>query len=150
VALVPETGEVLGNDPNSFGVLRVLRGRDCSLIETIGDQTTPLRQSAGPALGDLDGDHNIDIVARLNTGGVVAFRWNGTSYVKYWTGAAAGGDISANQVWDGPSIHDLDNDGKPEIIYGATVYRADGCIASATLGFPAYNCALLNAQTRTF
>jgi hypothetical protein len=118
------TGEVLGNDPNSFGVIRILKGRDCSLIETIGDKTNyPLRQSAGPALGDLDGDGKIDIVARLNTGGVVAFRWDGAKYTKYWAGMPAGADISGYQVWDGPSIHDLDNDGKPEVLIRGAVYN---------------------------
>jgi len=117
-------GEVLGNDPNSYGVIRILRGRDCALIETIGDAANyPLRQSAAPALGDLDGDGAIDIVARLNTGGVAAFRWNGTKYDRMWTGAATGGDVSAAQVWDGPSIHDLDNDGKPEVLLRGAVYN---------------------------
>src|SRR5262249_40945416 len=98
---------------------------DCSLIETIGDQQNyPLRQSAGPALGDLDGDGKIDIVARLNTGGVVAFRWDGAKYVKYWTGAdTTGGGGAGRPVWDGPSIHDLDNDGKPEVLVRGAVYN---------------------------
>jgi hypothetical protein len=117
-------GETLGNNPNYFGVIRILKGRDCSLIETIGDQANyPLRQSAGPALGDLDGDGKIDIVARLNTGGVVAFRWDGAKYTKYWAGMPAGGDVSGFQVWDGPSIHDLDNDGKPEVLVRGAVYN---------------------------
>jgi hypothetical protein len=120
-------GEVLGNDPNFFGVIRILRGRDCALIETIADKAAyPLRQSAGPALGDLDGDGKIDIAARLNTGGVVAFRWDGAKYARMWpanAGAAAGGDVSAFQVWDGPSIHDLDNDGKPEVLVRGAVYN---------------------------
>ena len=32
-----------------------------------------------------------------------------------------------------------DDDGKPEIIYGATVYRSDGCLIATPLGFPAYS-----------
>ena len=41
--------------------------------------------------------------------------------------------------WSGPSLHDLDDDGDPEIIYGAAVYRSDGCLVSSSLGYPAYH-----------
>jgi hypothetical protein len=39
----------------------------------------------------------------------------------------------------GPSIHDLDDDGLAEIIYGATVYRgSDGCLVGGN-PYPAYS-----------
>ncbi len=39
----------------------------------------------------------------------------------------------------GASIHDLDNDGSPEVIYGGVVYDADGCLIGSSLGFVPYS-----------
>ena len=69
-------GEVTGKNPAYFGVLRIVSGQTCELKVTIADPQNPLRQTAPPALGDLDKDGNIDIVARRNDQGLVAFRWD--------------------------------------------------------------------------
>src|SRR5262249_5416119 len=102
---------------------RILNGQTCALEETIADDANPLRASATPALADLDGDGNIDIVARRNNSGLVAFRWdaNVRHFVTWWV--ADGMDISSQQAWDGPSIFDLDGDGKPEVLLRGAVYR---------------------------
>jgi hypothetical protein len=118
------TGELLGNNPAYFGVIQILNGQTCKLMATVADPANPLRQSASPALADLDNDGFIDIVARRNDQGIVAFRWNDAQkkYVTYW---AVPTDMthSGDQIWDGLSIHDLDNDGFPEVLLRAAVYN---------------------------
>jgi len=119
------SGEVFGNNPAYFGVIRILSGQTCELKATIADPAHPLRQTTSPALGDLDGDGFIDIVARRNDQGLVAFRWdNGQKkYVTYWsvlTDAVHGG---SDQVWDPPSIHDVNDDGIPDVILRTAVYN---------------------------
>ena len=70
------TGELLGNNTAYYGVIQILSGQTCELKATVADPAHPLRQTASPALADLDGDGNIDIVARRNDQGLVAFRWD--------------------------------------------------------------------------
>jgi hypothetical protein len=104
-------------DATSGGRIRILNGQTCKQIEVItaGD---PVRDAATPAIADLDGDGKMEIVARLNgpngsNGGLIAFKFNGTKYDVMWKTPVAG---TGNPIWDGVSIHDIDNDGKPEII----------------------------------
>jgi hypothetical protein len=110
------------NAPGKYGVIRILNGQTCELEETIADPMYPLRASAAPALADLDGDGFIDIVARRNDMGLVAFRWDPDAkhFVRWWV--ADGMDISAQQAWDGPSIFDIDGDGSPEVLLRGAVY----------------------------
>jgi hypothetical protein len=115
--------QVLGADPSAFGVIRIVRGRDCALVDTIADVDHPLRLTASPALGDLDGDGKIDIVARTNDNGLVAFRWDGAKYMRLWASAASPANASPGEAWDGPAIHDLDDDGKPEVLLRGAVYN---------------------------
>lgn len=97
----------------SGGHIRIINGQTCKQIEVIQDGGLIL-DAATPAIADLDGDTKLEIVARLNAGGVVAFKFDGTKYKQMWTQPAAG--PGGKTAWDGVSIHDLDNDGKPEII----------------------------------
>ncbi len=132
------------------GVLRVIRGDDCTQQFTFPDPEDATMSPASAAAGDLDGDGRPEIVAARHGGGLIAFGFDpGTqSFVRLWrSGTCANGmgppttldTTGGSDKWSGPSIHDLDDDGKPEIIYGATVYRADGCLASNALGFEAYS-----------
>src|SRR5438034_366463 len=89
--------------------LRAARQRQRRLSRRVGDWRVR-SCGAGP----------IEIVARRNTDGLIAFKWNGSAYVKMW--ATAGDPISSEQAWDGPSLHDLDNDGYPEVLLRGDVY----------------------------
>jgi hypothetical protein len=118
------SGEIFGTDAASFGVIRIVSGQTCELKATIADPANPLRQSASPALGDLDGDGKIDIVARRNDHGLVAFHWNDASkkYETLWAVTTDAQPSGSDQVWDGPAIHDLNDDGVPEVILRTAVY----------------------------
>jgi hypothetical protein len=107
-----------GADATLGGRIRILNGQTCKQIEVIS-AGMPVRDAATPAIADLDGDGKMEIVTRLNAaqggnGGLVAFKFNGTKYDVMWTAPAAGDP--GKQAWDGISIHDIDDDGKPEII----------------------------------
>jgi hypothetical protein len=100
-------------DASAGGRIRILNGQTCAQIEVI--QAGPaIRDAATPALADLDADGGLEIVARVNDGGVVAFKFDGTSYQQMWVQPSAG--PGGKSAWDGVSIHDLDDDGKPEIV----------------------------------
>lgn len=107
-----------GADATLGGRIRILNGQTCQQIEVIS-AGMPVRDAATPAIADLDGDGKMEIVARLNAaqggnGGLVAFKFDGAKYGVMWTAPAAGDP--GKGAWDGVSIHDIDDDGKPEII----------------------------------
>ncbi len=109
-----------GTNPLYFGVIRVLDGRSCQLLYTI--DTPTVVSSPSVALGDLDGDGRPEIVASRTIGGLVAWRWNQAEndFDVYWETSSVLGDDNCN--WAGPSIHDLDDDGAPEVLLYGWVY----------------------------
>ena len=64
-----------------------------------------------------------------NNNKIVAFKWNGSAWAVMWE--ATGAPSTDRGAWDGVSIHDLNDDGFPEVIarYGE-VY--DGAPASSS------------------
>ncbi|MGB1276221.1 MAG: hypothetical protein ACPG77_10770, partial [Nannocystaceae bacterium] len=64
----------LGDDPEKFGVLRVMNGRNCEIYETIHDPEHPLIGASTPAIGDADGDGVVEIFAQTAETGLIAFR----------------------------------------------------------------------------
>lgn len=109
-----------GTDPLYFGVVRILDGRSCELLYTIDVPTVV--SSPSVALGDLDGNGRPEIVASRTIGGLVAWRWDDVSdtWGVYWETTSIAGDEVCN--WSGPSIHDLDDDGAPEVLLHGWVY----------------------------
>lgn len=102
-------------------------------IEVIGDATAPagtelwtvgneVHGSSGIAAGDIDLDGFSEIIAQHQNGGLVAFEHDGT--VK-WRSVDLG--LDGNTIGS-PSIADLDNDGRPEIIVGTAVLNSDGTV----------------------
>ncbi len=111
-----------GEDPAYFGVIRILDGSDCTQLETIDDPMNRIIAASPPAIGDIDGDGLPEIVTHRAVSGTIAFGWDvqAKKYTTRWV--ATQSDISALTRWDGPSLHDLDDDGVAEVITGSEVY----------------------------
>ena len=121
--------------PN-YGILRVLDGRSCSQLFVI---PTPVNGSATPALGDLDADGAAEIVAYSATGGLVAFKFDRSQnkFVTAWTSKTSAGvdhnPLAGRCEWTGPAIHDLNDDGKPEILADGYVYSNTGTLIDSSV-----------------
>lgn len=111
---IPDSGS-----SSAAGMIRIVSGQTCELKETVQDSIGKVRANSPLALADLDNNGTIDIVSRLDQGGVIAFKWDGAKFVKMWETA---GKLPKAQTWDGPSIHDLNDDGLPEILVSDSVY----------------------------
>ncbi len=108
-----------GTDPRYFGVLRVIDGRTCTQQATLASPT--LVASASVAIADLGGiDATPEIVAARTQGGLVAFTLGAQGWTVLWETTSTFGDTLCN--WAGPSIHDLDDDGVPEVLFYGAVY----------------------------
>ncbi len=139
-----------GFDGNSEqdGILRVLSGKDCSQVVQlgkIGPENAMVSASSSVAIGDLDGDGVPEIVAYAKptptTASVIAFTKKGDSWSILWRARKADGTawtIPVEGQWAGPSIHDLDDDGKPEILREAYVFDHQGkLVANPPAGWSA-------------
>ena len=114
-----------GTDPLFFGVIRIIDGRSCAQQATIALPT--VIASASVAIADLGGNPTPEIVAARTDGGLVAFTMqvDGSWGVMWETTSTF---ANANCDWAGPSIHDLDDDGVPEVLFYGAVY--DGLTGS--------------------
>jgi hypothetical protein len=105
------------------GVLRMLNGRTGQEIWSLPRASPASAGFAGNsiAIGDVDGDGRIDIVAITSEGYVVLIDGDGNVKRTSTTPLAEG--ASTSFAWGGGlAIADLDRDGFPEIIYGSTVF----------------------------
>jgi len=99
------------------GILRAVSGLDGSELWSVTDPQYRTLPPASIAVGDLDGDGRVEIVAGKQGGGLIAFdhlgryKWH-TPYVYV--------------NWGGPSIVDLDGDGKAEVVIGNQVFEHTG------------------------
>lgn len=128
-----------GNATPNSGVLRVIDGSTCILQYTVA---SGLLASDSVAIGDLDGDGRPEIVAHTKDLTLNAYKYNPATnqWERIWQGHDSNGnimtfDVIAHQAWGGPSIIDLNNDGRPEILSGGAVYDADGLLLDESIGF---------------
>ena len=113
----------VGTAPASYyGVIRVIDGRTCAQQATIA--APPVIASAPVAIADLGGDPTPEIVAARLDGGLVAFTLLPGGWQVMWQTQSRLADDLCD--WAGPSIHDLDDDGTPEIVFYGAVYDAAG------------------------
>lgn len=129
--VAPFTATVVQNYTEDLGVIRVLRGDDCTLEANLGGGQSGYAgyvvSSSPVAVGDLDGDGSADIAAYAADGRVVAFTRKAGNWGVLWTSADVVGtpcNAASHRCalgWAGPSIHDLDDDGVPEVIREASV-----------------------------
>jgi hypothetical protein len=141
--VAPFTATVAGGYTETLGIIRILKGSDCSLqanlggVDLDGDGVVDwVNSPSAVAVADLNGDGVPEIVAFMADRTTVAFTRNGAGkWVPLWpkvkatlasgapfvcmddgTYGLAPGSGPNLDVWSGPSIHDIDNDGVPEII----------------------------------
>lgn len=120
------------SNPLYYGVVRVIDGATCAPQATISSPTVVA--SASLAIADLGGiDAMPEIVGARSQGGLVAWTKGPTGWTVLWETTSTFGDTLCN--WAGPSIHDLDDDGKPEVLFYGNVYDgATGAAIDETLG----------------
>lgn len=118
------------------GVIRIISGQTCELKETVEASAGIIRAASPLALADLNNDGKVDIVGRKDKGGLIAFGWDGAKFAKLWESA---GTI-VNQPWDGPSVHDLNDDGLPEVlVWGEVVSGQTGASLTSFMISPPFN-----------
>ncbi|EYF04924.1 hypothetical protein [Chondromyces apiculatus] len=140
------TATVNNGYTEDLGVIRVLHGNDCGLEANLGG--TDLNadgivdyvvSSATLAAGDLDGDGSAEIVAYAADGGMMAFTRKAGVWQLLWKAPYPGGVnwsacTAANHRcsfgWSGPAIHDINDDGVPEVLREGAVFAADGTFLS--------------------
>ena len=117
------------------GVIRILDGETCQQQAELGSlQLTS--HSSPPAVGDIDGDGQAEIVAFQAGGGVVAYDYSAGRWQVAWRSNTS----PTGSGWAGPSIYDLDNDGVPEILRSGIVFSNTGQQLDGALGnFPGGN-----------
>jgi len=117
----------VGSNPAYTGVIRVIDGRTC---EQQANVAAPVPIAASTlALGDLNGDGTPEIVAAKVGGGLAAWEYQTDgSFALLWESdvAFANGEC----VWSGPSLHDLDDDGAPEVVFYSAVFDSAGTYLS--------------------
>ncbi|HMR06598.1 MAG TPA: CARDB domain-containing protein [Polyangiaceae bacterium] len=152
--VVPFTATVVSNYTEDLGVVRVLRGDDCSLEANLGGGQSGhpgfVVSSSPVAVADLDGDGSSEVVARAAEGNLVAFTKKSGTWSRLWlspTPVIAACNASNHRCslgWAGPSIHDLNDDGIPEIVIeGSVVDGATGALLSGNpAGYASYSQGL--------
>jgi hypothetical protein len=86
--------------------------------EEAGDLHPPRMSNAAPALGDLDGDGDLDLVLGQSSGAIAFYRNDGTSKApKFELTAGALGGIDAGRRTT-PALVDLDGDGRLDLVLG--------------------------------
>jgi len=126
------TATVPGSFTENHGVIRVISGADCSLQANLGGgevTNDEIVSSATLAAADLDGDLAPEIVALTADGGTVAFTQKAGVWSVLWKLPLQAG-LSSCCSWSGPSIHDLNNDGQPEILRDGMVVSSAGTVLS--------------------
>ena len=106
---------------HSNGTLRAISGSDGSELWSIEDRSLDTEPCGAIAVGDIDGDGLLEVIAPHESNALMAFEHDGTFK---WKSPV----LSTVNAWRATSIVDLDGDSVPEIVNSATVLNHDGTI----------------------
>lgn len=113
-------------------VIRIFNGETCELLQSISNRS--VYNTSNLALADLDNDGNVEILANGSSGPIYAYRWNEARKryddTPWWTSSGCSPYIN----WGGVSVHDINDDGFPEVIADWAVFdgRTGSCINRAS------------------
>ncbi len=153
------TATVPDSYTENLGVIRVISGKDCSLeanltgVDLDADGIIDWSySSASLAGGDLDGDGKAEIVAygidqgQTTASTTLAFTFKEGVWKLLWKAKDQNGNVHISPItggWAGPSIHDIDGDGIPEVLREGQVFSAAGVlVATAPTGYGSYSQGL--------
>ncbi|MBO6934280.1 MAG: VCBS repeat-containing protein [Deltaproteobacteria bacterium] len=109
------------------GVLRVLDGASGAEVFSLdeAEATSEGFAATAPALGDVDADGSMDVVALTGEGKVALI--DNTGVVFALSTEVVDGNGASNFGWGGGvALGDMNNDGWPEIAYGRSVFTMSG------------------------
>ena len=101
------------------GVLRALRGDTGEKLWSVTDPMWETDSTSNPAAGDIDMDGLPEVVACGEGKYLVAIDGDGTPL---WKSEPFAGPRSSGSV----AIANMDNEGRPEILFGRAIFDADG------------------------
>jgi len=115
-----------GNFAEVSGVLRVINGKTCKLQATV-PLSFPLTPEVSPALADVNGDGRPDIVVADQEPNGASTRSGVTAYTALGNGTTqfellGRRTSSVTSPVTSISIHDIDNDDRPEILTNTGMY----------------------------
>ncbi|HEX2573760.1 MAG TPA: VCBS repeat-containing protein [Polyangia bacterium] len=125
-----------GDKRGCYGVIRIIDGATCrdQFSLALPEGTPGLIGDTTPAIGDVDGDGRPDVVATRQQGGVAGWRYDPAQkqFVEIWPMSYS--DFNGGEChWDGLALHDLDDDGRPEILQASpspAVYDQHGALVN--------------------
>lgn len=138
------TERPMGRTCNGVGVLRVIDGATCRDQAGAFALEDRLNSPVTPAVGDIDNDGTPEIIAALVDGGLAAFQHapGMRSLRRLWRSRGMGGapDTHTSTIctWGSIALHDLDNDGRSEILFEGNVYDSTGQLISRIPGWTNY------------
>ncbi|MBI5536285.1 MAG: VCBS repeat-containing protein [Deltaproteobacteria bacterium] len=138
--------------PMAAGYMRVLNGKTGA---EMWDAATEALQSANqvnaifsPALGDLDGDGTVEVVAIDTSKRIIAF--NGDGSVRWRSTNANAAAFAFGALWGSSiSIADMDHDGKAEVVMSGVVLDDKGVVVSGSAATHAGGYCYSDSQTCT-
>jgi len=133
---VPDLAFIASVDPQVRGMVWALRGDTGAQLFGVRDPVHAPTYVTSLAAGDLDGDGRPELVMpRGGAGGQAllvfehdgTLKWDNANAVAAWNQANYPRSTTMN-THGAPLLADLDADGRPEIVMGATIVNADGSI----------------------
>ncbi|WP_257455216.1 kelch repeat-containing protein [Archangium lipolyticum] len=112
-----------GENANVNGVLRAISGKTGTELWAVANAEYRVKPAASIAAGDIDGDGAVEICGIPENGrGIICFENDGAFKFR------SAPDAYDYNEWGGPSLADLDGDGKVEILDGNRVYTNTGAL----------------------